>query len=199
MSSWKREPHYDGRSLSYWLDLFKRSSIIHNEAEILLKEDQSKQSREAIRAIGTNALPCLLEWIAYEPSAPKTRVLRVVCRIVPENNYTRPFLMSLFRRDLQAADAVAGFLILGESAVPAIPDLVKLATDPQRNKSSDRATLALRYIGPKSQEALASIIATRSPPKPDDATALMTKFGTNSRRAVPIFLDRLVDRDMDFQ
>src|SRR6266404_3207967 len=48
----KGEPTYKGHSLSYWLDA-----------------TPSDESKSAVLAIGTNAIPYLLEWLTYNPPA----------------------------------------------------------------------------------------------------------------------------------
>jgi hypothetical protein len=189
------QPQHEGRSLGYWLHLFAESSYVRDETEELAKDTQWKQSREAIRQIGTNALPYLLAWIACEPSSLKMSMLSAILKVVPVNDHTRSFLKILFHEYLRADDAVAGFAILGESAAMAIPDLVRLASDPKRDRSSYRATEALFYIGPRSLPALSDIMTNPSAPRRYLATVVVGKLGTNALPVVPILLDLLVDPD----
>src|SRR5262245_21189458 len=50
------EPIYNGRSLSDWLARYGAGP-------------DSDEAEDAIRAIGTNALPFLIEWIQHDPPA----------------------------------------------------------------------------------------------------------------------------------
>src|ERR1035438_2001665 len=51
-----QEPSYNGRLLSQWL------------GDLLLGQVGSTATEGAVRAMGTNAIPPLLKWIAYERS-----------------------------------------------------------------------------------------------------------------------------------
>src|SRR5260221_7633398 len=60
LSGWlsgKREPAYKGRSLSQWIGRLPG----------IPTQDSATEADRAVREIGTNAVPFLLEWIAYEP------------------------------------------------------------------------------------------------------------------------------------
>jgi hypothetical protein len=52
----EQEPSFNGRLLSQWL------------GDLLLGGLGSTPTEGAVRAMGTNAIPTLLNWIAYEPS-----------------------------------------------------------------------------------------------------------------------------------
>src|SRR4051794_16091488 len=54
----KPEPEYEARTLSEWLNDVKGGS---------LDGRKSAKAQTALLAIGTNALPCYLEWLSYEP------------------------------------------------------------------------------------------------------------------------------------
>src|SRR6516164_3384536 len=55
-----REPYYRGRSLSKWLDVYCENVMTQHAPE-------STEARQAIQAIGTNAVPFMLKWIRQEP------------------------------------------------------------------------------------------------------------------------------------
>ena len=61
-----REPAYHGRPLSYWMDIYYGGPPM---------DPTRLEAEAAIKEIGTNAIPCLAEWIQYEPALP-TRVAR---------------------------------------------------------------------------------------------------------------------------
>src|SRR5262245_367846 len=56
----EREPEYQGKKLSEWINV------------------GSREGPEAVQAIGTNALPCLVRWISYhEPRWHASAVARL--------------------------------------------------------------------------------------------------------------------------
>ena len=54
-----REPSYQGRSLSQWMDIY------HQESEPT--DFTAEEARTAMRHIGTNGIPLLVAWMQYEP------------------------------------------------------------------------------------------------------------------------------------
>src|SRR5437667_1360208 len=65
----RREPEYQGRKLSAWLeDLRNPSPLTRTNAT------------HAIRRIGTNAMPCLLEMLHSKDSALKVKCMDLVSR-----------------------------------------------------------------------------------------------------------------------
>src|SRR5436309_2139027 len=72
-----REPVYQGRTLSSWLDHHVPSSAAHPP----YNSPGWQKAEEALRAIGTNGIPTLLEMIgAKEPSPMMQQFLRVAAR-----------------------------------------------------------------------------------------------------------------------
>jgi hypothetical protein len=94
-----REPVFEGRKLSAWLD-----DPALTEAE----------SRRALRALGTNALPQLQSWLERKPGAIERTVRGIDQRMDYLGIGYHPSLTANFR-------AMRGFLLLGEAAAPAVP------------------------------------------------------------------------------
>jgi hypothetical protein len=92
-------PVFEGRKLSTWLD---DPSL--TEAE----------SRRALRALGTNALPQLQSWLERKPGAIERTVRGIDQRMDYLGIGYHPSLTANFR-------AMRGFLLLGEAAAPAVP------------------------------------------------------------------------------
>ena len=65
-----RQPSYQGKPLAYWL------CLKNNDDDDAVRDEPHFE--EAIRSMGTNCLPCLLKWIAYEPPTWKTRFIEFV-------------------------------------------------------------------------------------------------------------------------
>ena len=131
------QPVYKGLALAQWLDIVARRRINgyfptfqgRHQAKDATPE-QVGEAEEAIRAIGTNALPSLVAWIRYEPSGPK-RFYRGILELLPLPEHTRAFLWGLpgTKHELLGEYAVQGFRLLNTNAFPAVADLSKLAND----------------------------------------------------------------------
>src|SRR4051812_47188734 len=65
----EKEPEYQGKKLSYWLEITTHEEYV--------------EAREAVRQIGTNALPLLLKWIRYSPWYEKKAVTTVLKQLPP--------------------------------------------------------------------------------------------------------------------
>jgi len=76
----EREPVYGGRKLSEWAKMYSESLYLPNGT------NQTRQAAEAIREIGTNAIPYLAKWKAYSPSAWQIALDQQIDRIAPSIN-----------------------------------------------------------------------------------------------------------------
>ena len=114
----------------------------------LLSLPSSGEATAAVLNVGTNALPLMLKWTAYEIPTWRKKVNRLLSRLPVRA--TR-----LFRdRSLIKADAARqGFKILGPMAAPAIPELIEIAGKPGAEWSGQRAVGALSDIGAERLEA----------------------------------------------
>src|SRR5262245_2952244 len=69
----EKEPQYQGRSLSEWLDNWQKfAAAAGTNAPVIAP---SHEAVIAIRVIGTNAFPTIFKWISYEPSPLHRRML----------------------------------------------------------------------------------------------------------------------------
>jgi hypothetical protein len=140
-----REPEYAGRSLSQWL-------AAYNQTVNFGGPEKPEPSADAIRHIGTNALPWLLDWIQYEEPAwrgdlyygrqRQSFFLGGIGHIIKPapTNRVGSWLQSCYpcRPTRHDTMAMRGFEILGPQAAPAVPELTRLIH--QRSRSWD-----LRY------------------------------------------------------
>ena len=127
------QPVYKGLNLAQWLDIAVRHRINGYYAKAPGRDataEQIHEAEEAVRAIGTNAVPPLLAWISYEPSLPK-RFYRGILGLLPLPEHMRAFLWGIPRTNSEQLGylAVAGFRLLNTNALPAFADLSKLAND----------------------------------------------------------------------
>ena len=126
-ASRKSQPHYQGRSLTAWLDELSSGQF----------EDRARATN-AIRAIGTNALPVLLALLREEDSLPASRFIDFLRR--------QSFLRLGLRHPSERYGQVAlGFRVLGPLAAPAGPELERILTNGPARIS---AAFCLATIGP---------------------------------------------------
>ena len=129
------EPSYAGHSLSYWV-----RRTYHPDSNI------SAQAEEAIRSIGTNALPTLIGWLSERDPPWKLAYNNRVIGMFGWDWYrAEPFLLG--RRTWNATYALR---IIGPSAKSAIPALIENMTNfPLSASSPSSYAIALEQIGPE--------------------------------------------------
>ncbi len=131
-----REPIYQGRRLSSWLEELRRS----------WPDPSSEQSAQAIRAIGTDALPYLMAGLKARDSMLK---LNLAGSQRDQNGIELQVRMVERQRD----SALKGFFVLGPAAKPAILELGRLLGE-ERSLALN-ALIALVNIGKDSMAVLA--------------------------------------------
>lgn len=129
------EPTYAGKRLNQWLGQMNQPGW-----------GESEEAREAIRAIGTNALPFLLEWMDWEPNGLQ-RLVKSRQDDLPHWMRNHTFIRSVLAPYEQAEMAPAAFAALGAVAAPAIPELRKHIGPGNSRKTIHRAYLSLAGIG----------------------------------------------------
>jgi hypothetical protein len=152
LSLGEREPVYQGKTLTYWLSDFwpgRNPTPEKREQNIL-----------AVRQIGTNAIPILLQWISARDGPLKARMVTWISR-----HPWVPFrIKSSVDKNMLGA---SGFWILGKSqagsAVPALVEIVRTGGG-EGTSAYDNVTFAMW--------ALADV-------DPEAATKAGIQFGTN--------------------
>lgn len=132
------------------------------------------KAAEAVRQIGTNALPSLLRWLSYNDRGWRRRFRRTMVNIPDALRSPLEGIFHLPREWQPDANAVAGFQILGSRAAPAIPKLVRLAQNTNQPAVSFKAMQSLACIGEEGKSLVWSTPALNSP---DPA---MRKAATNA-------------------
>jgi HEAT repeat protein len=161
------------------------------------------EAADAVRQIGTNALPWLLTWTraGYAPWEVK---VRSIAHKLPSTVQDIPVVRrALFEKDVEiGARGYAGFKILGGEARPAIPQLVSRMTDTNK-QMRQTAMLSLRCIGREGIPSLVEALAnTNQPGRADVAFYIgwvdwITDTGTNLGLAVPALIQSLKDKDAE--
>jgi HEAT repeat protein len=114
-----REPRYKGRALSEWI---RDSAPRHSP------EPETTRAIEAVRHIGTNGLPWLVQWLRDREPPPWKRKLLALADKLPLwlQNRVVPFFFADRSYQVRRRIALDGFVILGPQASPAVPELLKI-------------------------------------------------------------------------
>src|SRR5262245_48497011 len=125
------EPVYHGKKLSEWLEVKTRSMAP-------VDFQSYEQSADAVRHIGTSALPYLLQWIVYEPTPWKQELIGFASKL-PGNADGLVRTMLYRGRDRRCLQAILGFQMLGSMARDAEPELVRLTMGSSTPATANRA------------------------------------------------------------
>jgi hypothetical protein len=147
-ASRRREPVFEGRPLSRWLDHHVASSAARPPYD----SPGWRKADEALRTIGTNGISTLLEMIsAKDPPAAMLKLIEVAQR----HRLTYINYRYAIERNEEAEYA---FRILGTNAVAAVPGLIRIYEKDISPSSQSSAALALGHIGRGAQAALPALI-----------------------------------------
>jgi hypothetical protein len=182
-------PYYQGKSLFTWLLIEDR--LITGQGDIT-------QAQQAVRAIGTNAVPYLVRWIGEE--TPAWRISLYSSTRARLRFHPTLLRMIVGREWLQARAADVGFALLGTNAAGAIPELEARMRNSKAMVPAARALGALARIGPPAMPALTNALA--EPNHPQRAmvvrrlTTLVVEDGPETRdHYLPIFNQLRTDAD----
>ncbi|MDB6067029.1 MAG: HEAT-like repeat protein [Pedosphaera sp.] len=211
------EPMYKGKRLSVWLKVYDSAAGYKPYSPA-----RQKEADDAIRSIGTNAIPTLLRRIRAKDSAStlwlvslaeKQRVFKVkfryawILHVEGKNGFRAlgaggkdavPELIRIFEQDhsTESREDVAEVLNrIGSAAELAVPALVLSLGD---TKSHYRVPViqALREIHARPEIVLPAMVKCASDQNTDvrvQAILTMGAFGSDSRQAVPDLVKLLSD------
>jgi hypothetical protein len=177
----EREPVYKGKTLSQWFRGYEGG--YSNETQRIAYKAANAATADALQHMGTNALPCLLHWLAYERQPPwQDLVRKLPWRIGAK----------LCRGEKRAWESEMALRELGPTAVTAVPELARLALSPHRDVRS-RAMYVLAHVGePGFKPLLASLEAGNS--EAASYICQLAEVGVDVRPALPPLL--LVDHEI---
>lgn len=179
-----QEPVYKKRRLSEWVATLGGSRFPNIEDE----------ANEAIRTLGTNAIPWLMKWIQYEESRWHAK-LRVASERVP-SWLGRGWVTGLMRRDVDRKNgAVMALVKLGPEAAQTIPELTKMVTDPAARGRADAAVNVLQGLGTPALSALSLALTNGNAWVRAKAALSIRELGTNGAAAVPLLIKMLEEPD----
>jgi len=187
----EREPEYKGKRLSEWV----RGYGIYDPIRDIRETD------EAIRHIGTNALPYLLKWVRYERPSWRTKFYAVVNPLVGLVAPSRK-LADEDERVERGNDAAIALIRLGAKAEGSVGELADILNDAKAPGSGALAAHVLSYLGPAGLPPLYTALTNQQPPlrlRPADFRCQLAKsigrVVTNALPAVPSLILLLSDPD----
>ena len=191
------EPDYHGKPLSYWV---VQLCSMHPSSH-----DSRVEAEEAVRQIGTNAIPYLLKWICYEPpsSRPIPELMESLINQMPRpaRNHVPDSVSDWIEGNWTMAKAYGApeaFALLGRPAEVAIPDLEKLMYDHSKTNTCIVAIYCLAALG---TNAIPEIITRLADPSDQlrrssiEAVAFFPALRTNAQPLVPHLVRCLDDRE----
>ena len=160
-SAQSSEPTYNGKPLSEWLLELKKSpssdEVLAGMRQQLDTEQvyqgKKKRDEDAIRRIGTNALPTLLDMLGAKDRNVKKVVSKLQNKELQEEYRSKDSNVE----DLRSL-AVDGFSILGTNAASAVPQITKLF---HNLETSFQAARALTKVGPEGFSVLTNALSDK--------------------------------------
>jgi HEAT repeat protein len=141
------EPEYHGRKLTAWLEDSSVRIPPPGWTPILASDDPAT----AIREIGTNGVPFLVQMLHAKDSPFKRKCMHLLSR---QHWVKFHILYDFQKRNL----ALRGLAILGPDAKAAIPDLANLVSKNDLPGNLDMAIFVLSQIGPASVPVLVNAL-----------------------------------------
>jgi len=146
---WCGEPRYKGRTLTHWLAVYQKAQ---------LNSPEEQEAAQAIRNIGTNAIPYLMARLTYQMPAWRLKVVSAARHLPgPAEKWTT----SLMLGEDHLMAAASGFSLLGTQAAPAVPELVRLLGG---EETLSAAKVVLIDIGNAAIPGLVAALTNRSNP-----------------------------------
>jgi hypothetical protein len=148
------DPFYQGKRLSVWTREYEANERFRFLSQSQNMAAQATPARNAIRELGTNALPSLLRWAGDHDSVFKLQFRKVA-------DWTgSKYLVDLRMKmspDEYHYQAELGFEALGPEAKPAVPALIHLLGD-RDDEVRIAALHGLRGIGPAAKAAVPALL-----------------------------------------
>jgi hypothetical protein len=203
VSAWQglrlREPVYQGKRLSVWLREYRSGLNIGDEDRVRA----GNTAKSAIRAIGTNAIPTLLNMLRKKDSFVVSKLVglwnRHLYSSLPNSlpNWVRYPGWYMNQAATLNNEAVLGFKILGADAQQAVPALITIYEQGISPDSQAATGRALNAIGPAAQRmALPSCLrAAASPNSSVRGVAIQTLYAVHvePQVVVPALVKALSD------
>lgn len=182
-----REPSYGGKRLSEWVDAFNDGRV----ADEPIRTD-------AIRHMGTRALPFLLAWNGHKTSFFDRLIDRAIsnspawiARNQPIRGWIERRAVRKRRANNRAEYSIMGFRALGSAGAPAIPELVQRINSPKNVDDARLAIRALAYLGPDAVPPLKAVLADSKKTEDYNAVGYVALTWTNALPLIPMVIGYL--------
>jgi hypothetical protein len=176
------ELHYEGRPLSFWLAGFD---------PVPPRDVTPQMAGEAVRAIGSNAIPILLKDIQAHDSTLKFKIINFLQgRGVLRNYWTT--------RYIKCYEAIGAFRSLGSNAISAVPDLMQIYQTNGSPTCQSAVIESLGAIGPGAKAAVPLLAASMKSPFSENRTVTLialAQIHAAPDLVVPVFINSLADRN----
>lgn len=152
------EPVYQGKTLKQWMQIYMWPGG-NSRAE---QDRRQREAAEAVRHIGSNAVPTLLEWEDKDARVPwKYKLYAQLPRSLQKQRLIDNWLIAAdhYRVDR----ALFAFYILGSNALPAVPELTRRMMT-RTSDSGVYAATALANMGGAAIPALSSALTNAKTP-----------------------------------
>jgi hypothetical protein len=133
----------------------------------------------AIRGLGTNCIPALLDRLNPKRERMWDRPLMDLSNYMVKHGVPATWSMNRLQDDRKIGAAIHGFFVLGEAGAPAIPALHARLIEPE-NTLAKPAAIAMVRLGPQGIQTLLKEL-THSDPLVRDAAAYGLTFSTTKR------------------
>jgi HEAT repeats len=185
----EQEPVYRGKKLSEWL---VTEGWAEGYRSLNEKKEPDADVGEAVRQMGTNALPFLKRWIWYETPVWRKRLADTAYRV---NQGLGSWCdgSKLYFRAVGAAEA---FAVLGPLGKPVIPELAGVLRS-TNSEAVERAVCVLNNIGLEAVPTLLAAVTNRAMRGPwtGHLRVAMSRLGTNASLVAPTVVGLLEDED----
>ncbi|MDB6065813.1 MAG: putative domain containing protein [Pedosphaera sp.] len=161
----RQEPVYQGKRLTHWLKQLDDGQAMGISSGSLPEFSPAQlEAANAIRAMGADALPLLMEDIHATPSQNDfhfkfQKWLNSLCERVTGS---RPFFNDLTEKDRIRWRAAQGLAALGPLAKPAVPELTRLLYTNYFHSSIKEAAYALATVGPEGIDVLTNAVQPKT-------------------------------------
>ena len=182
-------PIYKGRSLGEWITIH---AFRHAKDTSAAERDQAA---EAIRAIGTNALPSLLKWGDHQPGSWRLAIEPQLKKLPQWLVQSVPVQSLFYKQYERAANAMIAFEALGPIGAPAIPELHRLICRTNSPGPNEGALLALSSIGAAAVPAVTNVLANTKFAGDPLMLWCLLRLGTNATAVAPVLLTNLRHAD----
>jgi hypothetical protein len=190
------EPSYNGRTLSEWVAIYGGSV---GDASNIASPADRQLAANAIRNIGINALPYLLDWMDATTSWHEIAAHfaeRPPAWIIQHSPLV--WVPGADALQVRTADATVAFGALGAIGAPAIPELTRRANLTNTPSRREAAILALSFLEPSVAPHIKTIISNREPTARVLAVTYIRSLGTNAQPFVPLLIGYLLTNNNGF-